>query len=147
MWGHDLGMTHFEDLTPYSYLGPGEEALNVGWLNSGHPFPVGQTDSAAVAKVLRMVRDEPVNRTRGWHRCDLCARPAEPARPERPGPVRMTLDRSPVYLGDCEIRVRSGTGLVYAAPSLLPHYIAAHGYQPPPEFMRALSQRTNRASP
>jgi hypothetical protein len=133
-----LSMTHFEDLTPYSYLGPGENALNVGWLGTGHPFATGLADDTALTEVLRLVRDNPVNRMRGWHHCDLCGRPSDLSLPERPSPVQMELDGSPVFLGDCEIRVQARTGVVYAAPSLLAHYMAAHACLPPPEFLRAL---------
>lgn len=131
-------MTHFEDLTPYRFLAAGEEALNVGWLGRGHPFQTGQADGAAIASVLRLVRDNPVNRTRGWHRCDLCERPADWPASQLPPPGPDGVDGSPVYLGDCEIRVRTRTGVVYAAPSLLAHYMAVHGYLPPPDFLQAL---------
>jgi hypothetical protein len=36
----------------------------------------------------------------------------------------MELDGAPVLLGDCEIRVLGQTGQIYAAPSLLAHYMA-----------------------
>jgi len=122
-------VSYFEDLTPYRYIRSDEDAVNVGWLSAGHPFPVGQADQAEVAEVLRLVRDEPVQRTRGWHRCDLCERPDLPDRTSA-APVEMDLDGTPVYLGDCEIRVRDTSAVVYAAPSLLAHYMAIHDYVP-----------------
>jgi len=137
-----LTMTHFEDLTPYGYLGAGEDALNVGWLGRGHSFPAGQAGGGAVTEVLRLVRDNPVNRTRGWHLCELCERPADLSAPERPRPAQMDLEGSPVLLGGCEIRVRARTGTIYAAPSLLAHYPSAHGYLLPPDFLRALRRAT-----
>ena len=54
----------------------------------------------------------------------------------------MELDGSPVLLGHCEIRIRDQDGTVYAAPSLLPHYMAAHHYLPPPGVLQALRQGT-----
>jgi hypothetical protein len=71
----------------------------------------------------------PVHRTRGWKECAFCA--GEP-------PVEVDVDgeRSPV--GDAEIRV-TGTGdRRYAAPTLIVHYVAAHGYRPPDEFVDAV---------
>jgi hypothetical protein len=50
----------------------------------------------------------------------------------------MDLDGTPVYPGNCEIRVRDASGVVYAAPSLVAHYMAVHRYLPPPGFQRAL---------
>jgi hypothetical protein len=104
-------VTYFEDLTPYSFLDhldpryrdSGQAAVNVGWLESGHPFPAGQAGDAAITAALRLVRDSPVNPTRGWHRCDLCER-----RPPGLSPTEMELDGSPVFLGHCEIRKRFG---------------------------------------
>jgi hypothetical protein len=131
-------VAYFEDLTPYSYHGPGEDALSVGWLGSGHPFPAGDADGAVIAAVLRLVRDHPVNRMRGWHDCDLCERPAGQPGSPRPPKVQMEVDGSLVLLGNCEIRVRTRAGQAYAAPSLLAHYMAVHRYLPPPDFLEAL---------
>jgi len=41
-------------------------------------------------------------------------------------------------LGGSEIRVFSPRGQIYAAPTLIYHYINTHHYDPPEEFMRAL---------
>jgi hypothetical protein len=103
-------------------------------------IPAGLAEDGAISEVLRLVRDNPVNRTRGWHRCDLCGRPSDVSRPEPAYPAQMDLDGSPVFLGDCEIRVQDRAGVVYAAPSLLAHYMAAHAYLPPSQFLRALRQ-------
>ncbi|WP_456044162.1 DUF7919 family protein [Streptomyces rubiginosohelvolus] len=39
--------------------------------------------------------------------------------------------------GSAEIRVM-GHGVAYAAPELVAHYVEAHGYLPPIEFMEAV---------
>lgn len=41
-------------------------------------------------------------------------------------------------LGVAEIRVFSGDGRVYAAPTLIYPYVAVHHYKPPDEFIEAL---------
>jgi hypothetical protein len=41
-------------------------------------------------------------------------------------------------LGSAEIRVRSGAGELLAAPDLILHYVTAHGYGPPEEFVMAV---------
>jgi hypothetical protein len=41
-------------------------------------------------------------------------------------------------VGNGEIRVSGKDGIVYAAPTLVCHYIQAHGYFPPEEFIEAV---------
>lgn len=40
-----------------------------------------------------------------------------------------------------EIHVRSVSGVVYSAPSLVLHYLERHRYRPPEEFVRAVEER------
>ena len=40
----------------------------------------------------------------------------------------------------CRIRVFGKDGLIYAAPTLLYHYVSVHHYRPPDEFVRALNE-------
>jgi hypothetical protein len=42
-------------------------------------------------------------------------------------------------LGDAEIRVVAQDGTWLIAPTLVLHDVTAHGYQPPPEFIDAVS--------
>jgi hypothetical protein len=44
-----------------------------------------------------------------------------------------------LYLGSAEIRVFGPRGKIYAAPNLLFHYVTAHHYKPPNEFVQALA--------
>jgi hypothetical protein len=82
-WHHAGVVARFEDLTPYRYRA-GQGALNVGWLGSGHPYPAGPVDGVVICSVLRVVRDRPVNRTRGWHPVRAPLRPGR-AGSRRPG--------------------------------------------------------------
>ncbi|MFY1653539.1 hypothetical protein ACN27J_21955 [Solwaraspora sp. WMMB762] len=45
-----------------------------------------------------------------------------------------------VLLGHTEVRVPSGSGAMFAAPSLIWHYVTAHSYRPPAEFIKAVEQ-------
>ena len=67
---------------------------------------------------------------RGTHRCPFCM-----------SRVTMTVDGQDVYLGNAELRARAGD-ITYVAPSLLPHYIAAHDYKPPDEALHAFASAT-----
>jgi len=114
-------MAHFDDLTPYVYFHPEEEApgtVNVGWLDASHPFPTGETSAGFRAKLERLCRHR-VKRTRGRYLCDFCKGPQKPG-------------------GSAEIRV-AGSGSIYAAPELIHHYVSAHDYLPPEEFIQAVS--------
>jgi hypothetical protein len=113
-------MAFFEDLTPYTYFHPEEEApgtVNVGWLESDRPFPTGRTGEEFRARLGRLC-ERRVKQTRGRHLCPFCTGR------DRPG-------------SSAEMRV-AGTDRVYAAPSLVHHYVVAHGYRPPAEFVAAV---------
>ena len=113
-------MAFFEDLTPYTYLDPEEEApgtVNIGWLDRFHPFPTGPTSEEFRDKLGRLCARR-VKRTRGLHHCPFCKGRERPA-------------------SSSEMRVASA-GRVYAAPSLVHHYVAAHDYRPPDEFVAAV---------
>ena len=113
-------MSFFEDLTPYTYIHPEEEApatLNIGWLAPDHTFPTGPTSEEFRAKLGRLC-ERRVKQTRGLHRCYFCRGRERPA-------------------SSAEMRVAGG-GEVYAAPSLVHHYVVAHDYRPPDEFVSAV---------
>jgi hypothetical protein len=122
-------MTFFADLTPYTYFPPEQEqaeTVNIGWLDPRHPFPIGETSDEFRAK-LQVITLWPVKHTRGFHLCYFCKGK------DRPG-------------GSAEIRV-AGARKVYAAPILVHHYVAAHWYRPPEEFVAAvLASDPSRAS-
>jgi hypothetical protein len=127
-------MTYFADLTAYSYLPRhADGSVNVGWLGPDQGYPAGQVAGEVVTAVLRLVRSDPVNRTRGLHDCELCVNP--------PRPIIMAADGAEIVLGNCEIRVQGSGPVVYAAPSLLAHYLAGHRYLPPRSFIDAVLDR------
>ena len=87
-----------------------------------HPYPTGPTPAGLVKRLLKLAR-KPVQLTRGRHVCELCR--------ERRDPIRMQRGLRPVWLGNGEIRVTGENGEVYAAPTMIAHYVAEHGYLPP----------------
>ena len=123
---------YFPDLSDYSYTsirlaGDAPRLLNVGWLDSGQQYSRGPVPPWLVPCLLRMAMSY-TNAMRGVHRCPFCETR-----------VAMTVDGQEVYLGNAELRVRAG-GMTYVAPSLLPHYVAAHGYRPPQEVLAAFGR-------
>jgi hypothetical protein len=113
-------VTYFPDLTAYTYLHPEEEppnTVNIGWLDRAYPYPAGKTNKKFHVK-LRQISLLRVKQTRGFHTCYFCKGPNRPH-------------------GSAEIRV-PGEGKVYAAPELVHHYVVAHRYKPPEEFIAAV---------
>jgi|SRR5688572_2514715 hypothetical protein len=117
-------MTHISDLAPISYLGLKGPIRAVGWLESSHPFSCGSVDADFSRRLVALV-ERPLFGTMmlGLHYCSLCA--AE----DRSGPdSRSSQSELLVPAWDC----------VYEAPIWIGHYVLAHRYQPPEEFIRAV---------
>ena len=66
-----------------------------------------------------------VNIYRVFHLCEYCDK-------------QMEGDKTVCAMGNGEIRVIGKDGQVYSAPKLIIHYIEAHGYKVPDEFIEAV---------
>jgi len=133
-------MTYFDDLSDYGYHSHFDraETKNVGWLACGHKFEK-EVPSLALLDSLWEFCTISVAQMRGIHECDLCA-PPEWIIAERNG--------HRLSLGSAEIRVFSSPrGVIYAAPNLIYHYVCAHHYKPPDEFVQALMAGPSPPSP
>jgi hypothetical protein len=127
-------MTYFKELSIFSYGVQKQWPMqnNVFWLGPGHSF-ASSTPDQDVLDLLWKFCSVFVNPTRGLHGCHLC--PSQRlARFSRNGEERT--------LGSAEIRAFSNRGAIFAAPNLIYHYVAEHGYKPPEEFIEALSEGT-----
>ena len=113
-------MARFGDLTQHTYTtGDVEDGVhNVGWLGGGSEFPVGET-SEEFRKALAILCDDPIMSHRGFHKCEFCQSGSRET-------------------GNGQIRVRDHEGRWYAAPTMVGHYVSAHGYRPPEEFVNAV---------
>jgi hypothetical protein len=120
---------YYPDLTPYDYgMTEYEDALNIGWVEMGHEFPIG--DFPEKQELLRKLRLKNVeNLYRGWHSCEYC----EPWDKSEPGHTYLIHDRS----GNGEYIVQ-WNGKTYSSPILIVHYIETHNYRPPQEFIDAV---------
>jgi hypothetical protein len=114
-------MSYFPDLTPWSCFGH-DRLIAVGWLEGGKPFPTGSVDPALVAKLRALFVDawQPVH-SLGPYKCTLCSRWKLFGRP---------VSQRKLFV--------PGTGFLYVAPDLILHYIEAHQYAPPAEFLEAV---------
>lgn len=122
-------MAYYEDLSPYHYLAH-DNAKNIGWLDGGTPFETGAVEDAFLERLWSFLR-YPVNVCRGFHTCTICKEPSM----NEPWVAYNGIRRS---VGYYEIRVWGKDGTIYAAPSLIFHYITQHAYHPPQEFIDAV---------
>lgn len=125
-------MAIYPDLSDYSYRGskfhrPGTK--NIGWLGVGQGFKCAKTSDATLRKIWEYCKIS-IASTRGIHECEFCDEDAFFA--ERDG--------ERLLLGSSEIRVFSPSGTIFAAPSLIYHYMSEHHYKPPNEFLLALDE-------
>ncbi|MCX5069856.1 hypothetical protein OOJ91_28830 [Micromonospora lupini] len=136
-------MTYFADLTPYTYLerhdedgnaASDEPLLNVGWLDASHRFPTGAPRDGLMPALTELARVR-VRQTRGYHYCEICIR-------DMGEDARNAIRQGVVARESAEFEVR-GDDVVYAAPQLLLHYVAAHEYLPPAEFCAAALRTTS----
>jgi hypothetical protein len=135
-------VTYFSDHSPYAYgRGSHPGVIHVGWLDNIHPFPKGAVDARLVEK-MKLLASNAVELYRGKHICELCAEPAHLIKTMLPNRIvldpncswaRWAAERS----SNGEIRVSWG-GSVFAAPVLIIHYIEAHCYLPPTQFLKAV---------
>jgi hypothetical protein len=136
-------MAYFADLTPYAYgrrSHPG--VVHVGWLDDVHDFPRGEVPQALIEK-LRLLAESPVELYAGDHQCELCEKPEDAHLFEVSKghwlPNEAWTKWIEPRLSCGEIRVARG-GVTYAAPMIIAHYIEAHGYLPPAEFLKAVEE-------
>jgi hypothetical protein len=121
-------MAYYADLSRYEYLlqnaiqGLGRYPelrmpfVNIGWLAITNEYPRGVTDAAFQDRLALFCRPHSVwLQCKGFHTCEFCAKAH----------------------GGYEIWV-VGTVKLYAAPMLIHHYVVAHEYRPPDEFIEAL---------
>lgn len=131
-------MAYYPDLTPYHYISPKplKDVLTVGWLAAGHEFRTGPTPAGLRANLEDLMWTHFASPMLGIHACELChgSDPREP-----PDIIKVERDGNVAYLGGGEIWVPSvDRTLIYAAPTLILHYIDAHAYLPPDEFIAAV---------
>jgi hypothetical protein len=111
---------YFQDLSPWTRFGEtANQLIAIGWLDQSHPFTQAtqaNIDPAIIAKLQQLPKQAPVSIAfLSINECPYCRETAS--------------DTSFVIPGD---------GFLYVYPSLLLHYIQAHGYAPPAAFCEAV---------
>lgn len=100
--------------------------LAVGWLEQQHELSRGSVPAALLEKLRMLVAGAKAHyqqyHFRGLHECSLCPK-----------------DKGETGLPDSYVNLLiPGTKVVFAAPAGLVHYLEAHSYLPPSEFIRAV---------
>ena len=117
-WG--ASMAYYRDLDRCTYFGLEnyESLVAVGWLDDGHDYPRGRVDRQFFER-LETFAQMPWEQALflGGQECELCQH-------QRPIFSRnMLIPRG---------------GRIFAAPAGITHYISAHWYRPPDEFIEAV---------
>ncbi len=127
-------MTHFPDLSrmPDDRL----TLVAVGWLEPEHAYERGAVDERFFHRLMELLVEpwQPFAAA-GFHRCGFC-RFSGGLAPVTCYPMR-SADRLTVTVGAANVFV-PGRDVLYMAPSLIVHYIDAHEYKPPGEFIDAV---------
>ncbi|WP_299193970.1 hypothetical protein [uncultured Erythrobacter sp.] len=124
-------MTYFPDFAEYEYETPKplRGVRTIGWLDAAHEFQKAHP-SDEVLQRLQTVMSERVTSNihasliRGTMPCPICGVRDYP-HPE-------------LLVGSTEIWLPDNDGGYFAAPSMIYHFISAHNYAPPKEFLDAL---------
>jgi len=118
-------LSPYPDNKEYHLLG----TISVGWLDKRHPYLQGMT-AEEFRDRLFIFCSHPVIKMRGFHSCEFCIlKPSFLIRARR--------GHKEIWLGNAEIRVIH-EDQVYSAPNLIYHYVVAHNYRPPEEFIEAV---------
>lgn len=127
MYYPDLSLYQYSNLATHSQ---DTVVLNIGWLDAKCTYPKGQVSAEFLDRLFLIWDEAQINPMWGYHQCELCEIPEYPVRIKHGG--------SNIPLGATELRVVSPTGIVYASPDLVLHYISEHKYLPPSEFIEAV---------
>ncbi|MQA18806.1 DUF7919 family protein [Rugamonas rivuli] len=125
-------MNYFKDLTNYTHqISPYEmrDVKNVGWLNIGEKFSVGEVPSELILKLKilasgRVALKPLVEPIREMPFCEVC------------GSVELKGEGGK-FLPNAELWIPSGN-CIYASPIIIIHFIEFHNYFPPLEFISAI---------
>lgn len=128
----------FADLSEYDFFGRmdsrrlfGEDYKTiptaVGWLENGKPYTIGKAPEGLVGKLREFIKTRTITHMfLGIHECDLCE-----------------VELPPGYLNVIDGLGSKTTFIahknkLYIFPDLIIHYIEAHSYLPPAEFIQAV---------
>jgi hypothetical protein len=118
------------DLEQVDVVGLGTSGVAVGWLAADRAYTRGEVEPESFFALAALLRNP-------WSPAVLAGRYPCPFCRFTGGPWSMHVDGSAITLGTGLVFVPSESR-IFVAPSMILHYIDAHGYAPPPEFLAAV---------
>jgi hypothetical protein len=123
---------HYPDLSPCDHFPFDSQGkvVAVGWLESGQPYRDEEISREFVERLAELSSNpwQPFV-AMGVHQCGFCRLTG--------GPGSFPHGGSSIAIGVSNVFI-PGDGFLYVAPSLILHYMDAHGYAPPDEFQAAV---------
>ena len=117
-------MTHIADLAATSYWAISGNIRAVGYLEYPHEYSRGEVDPKFFRKLMELIaRPNGLLFCLGMHRCGFCASEGKDGPDARTSQATLLIPSD-----DC----------LYESPIWIGHYIHAHSYRPPDEFIRAV---------
>jgi hypothetical protein len=125
-------VSYYEDLSLWPLAGELFKTLRaVGWIEQDHSFTRGEVTEKFFGELVQLlVQPWQPAVAAGLHRCALCRFTG--------GPGTVSYNGTSVSVGAANLFV-PGDEFIYVAPSLIVHYVDAHEYCPPKEFIGAVS--------
>jgi hypothetical protein len=126
-------MSYYQDLATLDLFGETKVPLiAIGWLDPGHDYERAAVSSEFFESLIRLLVNpwQPAT-IAGMHRCEFCRFSG--------GPAEFRYAGVTARLGAVNLFVPSDQRL-FVAPSLVAHYIDAHGYAPPTQFQEAVQR-------
>lgn len=126
-------MAYYPDLYPYKidWLPNTLTPLSVGWLNKSQPYTTGSVDDFLIVKLWEFCLN-PMTKFRGFHFCEFCS--------QAEAPILLRREEKQIQLGSTILFVLGKLNSLYVVPDLIYHYITAHNYLPPQDFLVALHE-------
>jgi hypothetical protein len=132
----DENMAMIPDLQPCDYFpfGKLDCLIAVGWLGKGSAFPRGEVSVEFFRRLCALIQNpwEPVV-CAGVHKCEICR-----SQFSQDGWPAATFENMAVPCASSHNVFVPHAGRTYVAPVLVAHYINAHWYRPPDEFVEAV---------
>lgn len=123
-------MSHYDDSARWECAADGQRVTTIGWLDPARTHSTGEVRAGVFEKLVALLEDpwQPFA-SAGRHACPFCRFTG--------GPADVRCAGHTARVGSSLLFVPS-VATVFVAPSLVVHYIDAHGYSPPADFQEAV---------
>jgi hypothetical protein len=118
-------MAYFPDLSNKCQIASGDDVRAIGWLDKIHSFTTGSVNPDFLQSLKQHIAQRwTIVLAAGVHECELCSK----------------------FASGGNVIIPTET-FVYIAPEMISHYIEAHNYKPPDEFIKTVIDCPKQESP